>query len=48
MGTEKKRGHKVESKIASSLHKKLKAKVKKQNTSISQVIRDAIQAYVKS
>ena len=48
MGTESKSGVKVETRIAPSLHKKLKAKVHKQNTSVAQVIRDAVQAYVKS
>lgn len=47
MGTEIKRGKKVETKIAPSLYKKLKSLVKKQNTSVAQVLRDAIQAYVK-
>lgn len=48
MGTEIKHGKKVETEIALSLHKKFKRKAKKENTSMAQVIRDAIQNYVKS
>lgn len=47
MGTELKHGKTVETKIAHSLHEKFQRKVKKENTSMAQVMRDAIQNYVK-
>lgn len=40
-------GVKVETSVAPSLRKKLQAKVKKNNTTASQVLRDYIQSYVK-
>ena len=43
----KSRGQKVETFIAPSLHKKFKSKVGKNATTMSQVIRDLIQKYVK-
>jgi predicted HicB family RNase H-like nuclease len=47
MGTEKKSGVKVESSVAVSLHRKLRAKARKSNSSIAQIIRDLLQKYVK-
>lgn len=47
MGTEKKSGKTVETEIALSLHAKFQRKVKKENTSMAQVLRDFIQHYVK-
>jgi len=47
MGTEKKNGEKVETKVSQSLKAKFERKVKKNNTSMAQVIRDFIQSYVK-
>lgn len=47
MGTEKKSGKKVESKLAGSLHAKFMRKCEKNGTSAAQVIRDLIQKYVK-
>lgn len=44
----KSKGQKLETTIAPSLHKKFRAKVRKNNTSMAQVIRDAVQAYTKS
>jgi hypothetical protein len=45
MGTEKKAGKKVETKLAPSLKKKFMAKVKKNKTSVAQVLRDLVQSY---
>lgn len=39
---------KIESMVAPSLRKKLKAKAKKQNTSVADLIRDWAQTYIKS
>ena len=39
---------KVETELAKSTHRKFKAKCKKENTSMAQVMRDAIQHYIKS
>lgn len=47
MGTEKKSGEVVETQIAKSLKRKFRAKCKRENTSMAQVMRDAIQHYVK-
>lgn len=47
MGTEKKNGERVSSKLATSLKKKFAAKVKKNKTSQAQAIRDLIQGYVR-
>lgn len=39
---------KVETELAKSTHRKFKAKCKKENTSMAQVLRDAAQNFLKS